>query len=314
MDIKNIKLNNDNKMSKKYYKTESIPKAKDLLSITSQCIDNLHLLSYKLYKLYEKSRKDGKNNSHFCNKKDLFSNILVKNYNKEQYVKNLNELNINIESTSSNTVNTNTINNFYSRTVSGTSSTKIFRNNQRNNSNSFKRIYFLPKMTLNNFKKMNNFLIPDDTKKEKEKINLCLVPLFKTIWNSRGQSKKREKNKPLNIKTLYNNNDNNIIINKIKASFSKKNFRKKLEKKKKFLTIRINKTNIDSNNEENDMKPKIRFINLKKDLKEETFKINKMFDFFNKQINEQQKKIQYIGKHMNNIKEINNNNKINNDF
>jgi len=41
--------------------------------------------------------------------------------------------------------------------------------------------------------------------------------------------------------------------------------------------------------EENDMKPKIRFINLKKELIDENLKINKMHGIFQKQILEAEK-------------------------
>ena len=46
-----------------------------------------------------------------------------------------------------------------------------------------------------------------------------------------------------------------------------------------------------SETEENDMKPKIRFINLKKELLDETFKINRMFGNYRKQIIEKEKEI-----------------------
>ena len=219
---------------------------------------------------------------------------------------------MNTESISSN--NNYTINNFYQTTYSGRTSLKRFHKNiQRNYCNSFKKFYFLPKMTLNNFKKMNNFLSPDNIKKDK--VNLYLAPLLKTIGNNRDKSKgleKEEKNNPSNGREIHNNN-NIKILSKINASsFYKKDIKKELKKKKKFLTIKINKAFIESKNEENDMKPKIRFINIKKNLLEESLKINKMFDFFNKQINDQQKTMKFIGKQRNN--KINKNNKNNTDL
>ena len=57
------------------------------------------------------------------------------------------------------------------------------------------------------------------------------------------------------------------------------------------------KTNMDSRTDENDMKPKFRFINLKKDLLEENLKINKMFAEFNREISEKEKSLKFIGKH-----------------
>ena len=46
-----------------------------------------------------------------------------------------------------------------------------------------------------------------------------------------------------------------------------------------------------SETEENDMKPKIRFINFKKELLDETLKINKMFGNYRRQIIEIEKEI-----------------------
>lgn len=194
MEIKNNKNSKNNSKTKiQYLKTETIPKPKNLLSISPKYVDNLHRLSYKLYKLNEKNRTTTKNNTNFYNIKDLFSNILVKNYKRKHYIKTLNELNMNTESINSTNNYTNTINNFYTQTTSsGRSSIKRFHKKiPRSNCNSFKRYVFLPKMKLNSFKKMNNFFSPENQKKEK--INLCLVPLFKTIRNSRGKSKRREK-------------------------------------------------------------------------------------------------------------------------
>ena len=44
------------------------------------------------------------------------------------------------------------------------------------------------------------------------------------------------------------------------------------------------------------MKPKIRFLNMKKDLEEENLKINRMFVEFNKEILEKEKLLKFIGK------------------
>ena len=46
------------------------------------------------------------------------------------------------------------------------------------------------------------------------------------------------------------------------------------------------------------MKPKIRFMNLKRDLLEENFKINKMFTDFNREIAEKEKSLKFIGKYL----------------
>ena len=108
---------------------------------------------------------------------------------------------------------------------------------------------------------------------ETDNKNLCLAPIYFFL------KKKSRKNKINNInirknlsssKPLQKKNQNqNNILNKF------------LEKKNKRR----------SETEENDMKPKMRFINLKKDLLDETLKINKMFGNYRRQIIEIEKEI-----------------------
>jgi hypothetical protein len=107
---------------------------------------------------------------------------------------------------------------------------------------------------------------------ETDNKNLCLVPVYFLHKNKLKQNKTNNINtnrknlssaKPLKIKTL----NQNKILNKF---LNKKNKRR-------------------SETEENDMKPKIRFINLKKDLIDENLKINKMYGTFQKQILEAEK-------------------------
>ena len=64
-----------------------------------------------------------------------------------------------------------------------------------------------------------------------------------------------------------------------------------LRKNRKIYKIKMMK--------ENDMEPKFRFTHFKKQLLQETLKINKMFNDFNKQISDKQKIIRFIGKHKN---------------
>ncbi len=305
MDLKNKNVKNDNIPKIKYFNTESIPKAKTLLSISPKYIDNFNKLSYKLFKLNEKNRRTTKYNSNLCNIKELFSNILVKNYKKKHYIKSLNELNLYTESNTSNNNYTYTINNFQTPTYSGRTTMKKFHKSiKNNNTNSFKRCYLLPKMTLINFKLMNNLIRPNNNKKEK--INFCLAPLLKTIRSRSLKSKRREENEkknPSHGKDTQNNKEK--IFRKINSSSTPKTG---LQKKKNFLTINTNKGYVESITEENDMKPKIRFINLKKHLMEETLKINKMFTHFHRQINEQKKIISFVRKQTNKSKDINKNN------
>ena len=59
--------------------------------------------------------------------------------------------------------------------------------------------------------------------------------------------------------------------------------------------LKLKKESSDSKTEENDMEPKIRFNNLKKELLQEKLKINKMFIDFSKQISDKEHTIRING-------------------
>ena len=108
-------------------------------------------------------------------------------------------------------------------------------------------------------------------KNNNETNNLILAPVFFLHKNKL----KKNKNNFVDIrKTLFStkslqNKKQNEILNE---------FLKKKNKRR-------------SETEENDMKPKIRFINFKKELLDETLKINKMFGTYRKQIIQKEKEI-----------------------
>ena len=134
----------------------------------------------------------------------------------------------------------------------------------------------------NNQMKNNNKIKYNNSNTIQNRINhknifnneFCLIPVS-------HKYKSKFKKKELNLMDLKQNIDNenfkhrnkNIILN----VFSKK---KKLNI---YGKKRTNET------EDNDMKAKIRFINLKRDLLDENLKINKMFGTFQRQILELEK-------------------------
>ena len=280
MDDNNIKiqLNNNNI---KYFNTEENKRPKNRLSISPIMKEKLHRLNYKLYKFNELNRKHGKNNLLETKKKDLFSNIIIKNYNKKNYIKNLYQLNTDSESIDYNN-NSNkcikTLNNFHAENNisknTGKANPKSFH---RNKFYSFKKNNYLPKMTFSNYSKNNNKIL---TPIKKEKENLCLVPIYQLYKNKFNNIKNKHKSNVKN-KTIFKNNSyyNKNIYTKLKNKWK--------NRMKKGLLEKL---------DENDMKPKIRFINLQKELLEQTLKINKMFVIFKKQIKEKEKNVKFIGK------------------
>ena len=150
-------------------------------------------------------------------------------------------------------------------------------------SNFFDLNNFSPKMTFVK-SRINTYenLIPIKNK-NKSREKLCLVPISKLDKN-----KTKYRNNLINENGEINNND----YKKYNSTYNK-NIYKKL---KNIWKKRMNNIMLESKSDENDMKPKIRFINLKKDLMEQTLKINKMFIAFNKQIKEKEKNIRNIGK------------------
>ena len=272
-----IKQNNKRKI--KHFKTESALKSKDLSKISPLKKKIINQFNYRLFKLNENYRLFNNNIPH-CNSRDLFSNIKVKNYSNNS-IKNIN------------ITNTNSKKNY-------------FNNNYSKTSNYINSQYYPSKSNFNKHIQKNKYYFSktNDSKSQKKfdnrienKLNVCLIPLYYLNKNKDSKLKKRKKileNNFYNDKgELYKNNNDIDILSRTNYT----NFKGALLKKNNnFLKIRM-KTNMDSRTDENDMKPKFRFINLKKDLLEENLKINKMFAEFNREISEKEKSLKFIGKY-----------------
>ena len=167
-------------------------------------------------------------------------------------------------------------------------------NNHKNfERNKLEKKFFLPRMTFSNFQKNKNKLNKTPIQNRNDIIKLCLIPKYKLYT----LKKEHIKNKILST-------NNNYIKSKTQKVL--------IRRPKNILKIG-NNSNIESKTEENDMKPKIRFINIKKELLEKTLKINRMFIDFKKQIKDKEKTIRFIGK-FKYKKELKNNDEIKNNF
>ena len=183
--------------------------------------------------------------------KEIGKNIRIKSSRKNNNIRIFNFLNIN----NKNRKNTD---NFILTTMYTNNSNVLLSNKKNNN----KRI-IINSFSNNESKDMN----------QNNKYNMCLVPLF---YNKNKSSKKYIPElsndkffmKQKNRKNIYNETPEKKIIEK---------------------NIIENKRRVET--EENDMKPKMRFINLKKELLDENLKINKMFGTFQKQILEEEKNL-----------------------
>ena len=285
--MKNLKMevyNNiikNNKQNIKQFKTESVLKSKDYSMVSSLKQKIINQFNYRLFKLNEKNRELFINKNNHCNSRELYSHIKVKNYNNNS-IKN-----ININNSNSKTFYFNNkfaksskyLDSFYS---TNTSNLKIIPKHIQN-----KKYYSVKTNDLVSEIKLNNRI--------ENKLNLGLVPL-----NYKKKNYKLAKRKKLLGNNLYNDqgelykNNNDIDI------LSRTNYTNNkglIKKSNNFWNIRIKTNNIDLKTEENDMKPKIRFINLKKDLLEENLKINRMFADFYREIAEKEKSLKFIGKH-----------------
>ena len=291
--IKNQTIKNYNKEKIKSFKTEPNLKITNLSSISNSSKQILDNLNYKLFK-YNENRKKNINILFPFNKDELFSTIIIKNFNKKISIKNLKELNTKSEQNSNNI--------YHSATNSFNNNSNRLRINQNIVNNN--KYYFpinkniLPKMNNNNSLDKECSIINNSIKDRK--INLCLVPLI--------HSYRYKRNKFNNIKnsifsSIFNNKKNkNKIKNTRNNTFSKtsSSYYKIRNKTKNIINSKIIKEYKDTKEEkeeENDMEPKIRFINLKKELIQENLKINKMFFDFNKEILDKKNLIKYIGKY-----------------
>ena len=183
--------------------------------------------------------------------KEIGKNIKIKSSRKNNNIRIFNFLNINNK-------NRKNSDNFILTTMYTNNSNVLLSNKKNNN----KRI-IINSFSNNEIKDMN----------QNTKYNMCLVPLF---YHKNKSSKKY-------IPKL--SNDKFFIRQKNRKSIYNEFLDRKIVEK----NIIENKRRVET--EENDMKPKMRFINLKKELLDENLKINKMFGTFQKQILEEEKNL-----------------------
>ena len=238
----------------KYFKTESN-------SIKNNLLKNKILqLNYKLFEINQENRKVNLNKL-ILDKKDIDLKISIKSHKNKKisktknnlYINRLNNYNLNITNTFSNTKMKNSItsrndrsyiNNFHKR--SNNTETKYTNNNKTYYKNNF----------------FNN--------------EFGLFPVSHKYKNKFTQNE-------MNLNDLNGKKDMIYFKLKNKKIFNNGFFKPKILNK--YGKKRRNET------EDNDMKAKIRFINLKRDLLDENLKINKMFGTFQKQILELEKTI-----------------------
>ena len=294
--IKNQAIKNYNNVKIKSFKTEPNLKITDFSSISNSGKQILYKLNYKLFRFNE-NRKKNINNLFPFNKDELFSTIIIKNFNKKISIKNLTELNTKYEYNSNN-INHNTINSF----SNNSNKLRMIQNNVNKNK------YYFP-INKNILPKMIKIKNDNNNSLEKEctfihnsikdrKINLCLVPL---IHSYRHKINKYNNMKHRIFSSIFNNkNNNNKNIRNKTFSKTSSSYYKNRSKSKYIINTKINKEYKDTKeekDEENDMEPKIRFKNLKKELIQENLKINKMFFDFNKEILNKKNLIKYIRKY-----------------
>ena len=307
MKIKNLRIESNGQMIKqmKHFKSESNLKTKNCLLSDR---DNIHKMNYNLYKYNEEYRKEHKKNYFFSN---LFSNFKAKNYYKnklEELYRNI-ELNKLDENNNKNYLNINSKNAFeiipkYIRKQN--TRNKFYSHNNSKN--------FLPAATFNNFikkEKSNKILskksiynnINNKSNKNKE-YKLCLVPLLYALKNKNKNKKFHSKRNVLKSGILNDKGELEFYISKINNSSSKANTSSYLNNNKDLsknsknnYKSSMSRLYSESKAEEDDMKPKIRFMMLKKELFQENLNIYKMFADFSKQISDRAKYIKFIGNH-----------------
>jgi len=220
-------------------------------SVKNNLIKNKILqFNYKLFQINQENRKINLNKLSL-DKKDIDLNITIKSHKNNENTKKINNIYIN----RLNNYNLNVINTF---------SNKEFKNTITNrNNNSYIKSKYKDKDINQNKTYYNNNHFNNE---------FCLLPIY---HKNKNKFKQNEKNLiDLNVEKK------NICLknkNRINNGFYKP----------KILNIYGNKRRNET--EDNDMKAKIRFINLKRDLLDENLKINKMFGTFQKQILELEK-------------------------
>ena len=261
--------------------------------------DIIQKFHYKLYK-YNELNKISNINYYLSKKENLFSNIFVKNYNKK--IKEFNSI------SQTNDKFLRTINDFH-RKHKTIKNKKIQKIHSKNFSTP-ESLHFLPKMNSIKYDgyvindKINRTLERNKDKSENKKVNLCLVPLIH-LYNYKFNQFNNRKNNNILKNNIFNSKydmTKNIISETLtKTDFSSQHNIKNdsLKKMSNIFKIKLKKESSDSKTEENDMEPKIRFNNLKKELLQEKLKINKMFIDFSKQISDKEHTIRINGKRRN---------------
>ena len=202
---------------------------------------------------YSLFKINDENRKKFLNNKEILLDAIITNYTNSNNIKFPKRFN---DDNKKNNYNLKSMNNSFNN----------FLKDSKNKSTKNSSIGF------NIFSKNNKELFPELNNKDNKETNnqqLILVPVF---FHNKNKLKKNENNFLDSRKVLSSANS----LQKKKRNTILNEFLKKKNKRR-------------SETEENDMKPKIRFINLKKELIDENLKINKMHRIFQKQILEAEK-------------------------
>jgi hypothetical protein len=288
----------------RHFKTESNYKSKRknfIFPLSKN--DIIHKFNYKLFLFNENSRKLNRNNYEHFNTQDLFSNIKVKNFNKKNHKKQ-NTFNTYSKLSDISQKDSKYINNLNTQYNDNKNTKKIFNkklNVIKSHSPGIKMMILTKKKKSEN--KTTNTIISNTNIKNKKLGPFPIYCLYDNKLNAINR-KKFIKNNEL----LFLGSNNNTHIKKDNKSdnyidiLSKTNYiqdnKISLKKYKNNIINNMNRrSNLSEKIEENDMKPKIRFLNMQKDLREENLKINRMFADFNREILEKEKLLKFIGKH-----------------
>ena len=289
MNLNNNLQKSNNIRKIRHFKTESIFKSQDFSK--AQPLDKkiIKKFNYRLFKLNESNKSPNLNNIHHYTCKDLFSNILVKNFTYNS-IKSIHILNSNIKK--------NFLNKNYSRT---TNNFKIPKNFSKKGKKLIVKHIIKHKSNLKSpeTNDINNSVNKKKINYDNKNGNKIKYGLFPLYYLNKQKVNKLSKKNSINNNLFYGRKDfyKNIIDNDILSKTNYTNNKISIKKtRNKLNNIKIKENSI-SLPEENDMKPKIRFINLRKDLLEENLKINRMFADFNREIAEKEKILKFIGKH-----------------
>lgn len=294
----NQEINNSN-IKVKYLNTESNLRIKQFPFVYTLKGDIIHKFNYRLFKFNEINKEKNINKYFSCDKNDLQSIINIRNFNRNKIsIKNLKQFNSNYKHKNLNKTFINTMNYFFTQPNNDKSKNNNLIKIQRNKPFSSKYRNYLQKMEFNknnedrseSFDRKNYKIY--NKQNDKKEINFCLIPLF---YKHKIRNNKYKNNKKYIKSVLYNKLEKNININNnifanLNTSQQKKN-RIKLLNRKKNNIFKLKNKSLDLKADENDMETKVRFANLKKELLQETLKINKMFCDFDRKNADKVKKI-----------------------